>query len=101
MASQILLKAVNSIRSYKYLAEYKKKQQLTSFQFQALIGLILGDAHVSRDSPTSNSKIFFEQSIIHKSYLFYIYNIFQNLVATPPRLKNRKPHKITGKIYNS
>lgn len=66
-----------------------------------MIGLVLGDTYVRRETPTSHSIIFFEQSIIHKSYLFYIYNIFQNLIATPPRWTLRKPNKITGKIYYS
>ena len=66
-----------------------------------MIGLILGDVHVIRRKPTSNTSICFEQSLFHESYLFYLYGIFKNLVATPPMSPKRKPHKITGKIYAS
>lgn len=79
----------------------KSDQQLSKYQFQALIGLTLGDIYIKRPKLTYNSNIRFEQSLAHESYLFYLYGLFKNLVNTPPMSPKRKPHKVTGKIYPS
>jgi hypothetical protein len=100
MVSNILFYA-KSVDKYKYSAEYKNNQQLSPYQFQALIGLILGDVHVLRKSSRYNTSLCFEQSLAHESYLFHLYNIVKNLVATYPMSPKRKPHKVTGKIYPS
>jgi hypothetical protein len=100
MVSSILLDDIKA-SSDKYSNEYKNDQQLSQYQFQALIGLTLGDVHVIRKYPHYNTSICFEQSLAHESYLFYLYGMFKNLVATPPMSPKRKPHKVTGKIYPS
>ena len=38
------------------LSILRKSNYLPSFLSQALIGLILGDAHLSKSSPTSNTR---------------------------------------------
>jgi len=58
MVSTILLDDIKA-SSDKYSAEYKKNQQLSQYQFQGLIGLILGDVHIIRRKPTSNTSICF------------------------------------------
>jgi hypothetical protein len=102
MVSPILLDDIKA-SSDKYSTKDKidKFQLLSEYQFQALIGLTLGDVHVRRLKPTANANIRFEQSLAHESYLFYLYVMFKNLVATPPMSPKRKPHKVTGKIYPS
>jgi hypothetical protein len=102
MVSPILLDDIKA-SSDKYSIKNKidKFQLLSEYQFQALIGLTLGDVHVKRLKPTANASIRFEQSLAHESYLFYLYGMFKNLVATPPMSPKRKPHKVTGKIYPS
>jgi hypothetical protein len=44
----------------KYSIDYKKKNQhLSSFQFEALIGLMLGDVFAERNKPTHNTRLNF------------------------------------------
>jgi len=100
MVSPILLASIKA-SSDKYSNEYKNNQELSQYQFQALIGLTLGDAHVKRRNQNYNTSICFEQSLAHEPYLFYLYGMFKNLVATAPMSPKRKPHKVTGKIYPS
>lgn len=100
MVSPILLAHIKTSNE-KYSSEYKDNQELSQYQFQALIGLTLGDIHVKRLKPYYNTNLRVEQSLAHESYLFYLYNMFKNLVATPPMSPKRKPHKVTGKIYPS
>jgi hypothetical protein len=86
----------------KYSVDYKKNQHLSSFQFEALIGLMLGDVFAERNKPTHNTRLNFEQSQSeHESYLLFLYSIFKNLVGTAPKSPKRKPHSITGKTYSS
>lgn len=100
MVSPILLAHIKASND-KYSNEYKDNQELSQYQFQALIGLTLGDAHVKRKNLNYNTSICFEQSLAHEPYLFYLYGMFKNLVATSPMSPKRKPHKVTGKIYPS
>jgi hypothetical protein len=55
-----------------------------SYQFQAFIGLLLGDGHIHKNRSkknkqtgkrTLNSRFQFAQSTIHSDYFFYVYNI--------------------------
>jgi len=43
-----------------------------------LIGLLLGDAHIQRRSPTANSRLMYGQSEVHKEYFYHIFNIFKS-----------------------
>ena len=43
----------------KYSIDYKKSQHLSSFQFEALIGLMLGDVFAERNKPTHNTRLNF------------------------------------------
>lgn len=88
----------------------------------ALIGLILGDVHVSRSKPQHNTRLVFDQSKDkHSDYLNYLYNLFESFVGTEPKSTNfpgplgpgsfvigpsgpdtnRKPDKRTGLTYDS
>lgn len=86
----------------KYSMEYKNKMKLTSYQFEAIIGLMLGDLYAERNKPTHNTRLIFEQSKSeHESYLLFLYSIFKDIVGTEPKPPKRKPHPVTGKIYIS
>jgi LAGLIDADG DNA endonuclease family len=64
-----------------------------------LVGLLLGDLHIRKDSPTINSYLRFEQGLIHKDYLFHLHDLFQNYCKSGPKISNRKPDLRTNKIY--
>ncbi len=69
---------------------------------EAIIGLMLGDAYAERTSPTSNTRLSFDQTIDgHSSYLLWLSELFASFIGVPVRPTDRKPDKRTGKIYNS
>jgi hypothetical protein len=44
--------------------------KLTNFQFEAIMGLMLGDLSAERAKPTHNTRLRFDQSLIeHEFYL--------------------------------
>jgi hypothetical protein len=75
--------------------------ELDPFLKEALIGLLLGDLYATRSSPTSSTRLVFEQSMIHSEYLMYLYSLFESFVTIPPRSPSRKVHKETGNIHQS
>jgi hypothetical protein len=54
---------------------------------EILIGILLGDAHINRRSPTSNSRLIYGQTTKHKEYFDLVYNIFKPLCVS-----NHKPY---------
>lgn len=67
---------------------------LSTFQKEALVGTMLGDAY--------NTRVRFEQSYpAHESYLHYLYTVFKSLTLAAPRIKTRKADKRTGLVYLS
>jgi len=62
---------------------------------------MLGDLFAERTKPTHNTRLVFEQSSRHESYLMYLYSIVKNMVNTPPKYPKRKPHYKIGLIYPS
>jgi hypothetical protein len=84
---------------FKLNKEYKESYQLTLEQKGSLIGLILGDLSIEKGKRSLNARLRFEQSIKHKDYLIFLYNLFKPLVNMQPKI--RKPDFRTGKQYNS
>jgi len=39
---------------------------------------LLGDAHISRRSPTANSRLYYGQSSKHKEYFFFVFDLFKS-----------------------
>ncbi len=71
------------------LISYKKGLVLTDIQREVLVGTLLGDASISFrkkvQKPVYNVK--FEQGIMHKDYVYHLYDIFQNFTGSPPSLR--------------
>jgi hypothetical protein len=68
-----------------------------------LVGTLLGDAHISRRSSTSNTRLTYAQTAVaHKEYFDYVFSFF-----IPFCVKDYKPHSKlvrdnrTKKIYSS
>lgn len=83
-----------------------------SYQFQALIGLILGDGHINQQKSravssgvsrvgnrTCNSRFQFAQTTAHSEYLFFVFNVLANLCSAKPFFYS-KYHKVF-KQYNN
>jgi len=50
---------------------------LGNYLKQALVGLLLGDGHIKRQSLTANSRFLYSQSIKHEAYFNFIYSLFK------------------------
>jgi hypothetical protein len=68
-----------------------------------LVGILLGDAHIAKRSPTSNSRLTYAQTAVaHKEYFDYVFSFF-----IPFCVKDYKPNSKlvrdnrTKKIYSS
>ena len=47
----------------------------------------------------SNPVLYFEQGLVHKDYLFHLYELFSSYCRSAPKITNRLPDKRTGNIY--
>jgi hypothetical protein len=61
------------------------RRQLSAHQRDALIGCLLGDAHLEWSVKQQKARIKFEQSAKHQDYLWHLYRVFKNLVSVPPQ----------------
>jgi hypothetical protein len=62
---------------------------LSSIQFEASIGLILGDASLNTENNGKTYRLKFEWSDKHKAYIDHVYNIFNEWLISPPHKKER------------
>jgi len=89
-------------KKFRYSKQYKENLQLSEIQKETLIGVLLGDAYLRRPKSSHNTKLVFDQSNnLHKDYLLHLYEVFEPLTVTSPKMTNRKPDIRTGKVYNS
>lgn len=67
-----------------------------------LIGILLGDAHIVKRSPTANSRLVYAQTAeLHKEYFMLVYSIFESFCVNNYTVQKRvfrdnksaKPHK--------
>ncbi len=57
---------------------------------------------MERDKPTHNPRIRFDQTYpSHEEYLLSLYDVFKDLVGTPPKIHTRKPDKRTNISYQT
>lgn len=54
---------------------------------EVLVGILLGDAHINKRSPTANSRLAYGQTTKHEEYFDLVYNIFK-----PFCVNNHKPY---------
>jgi hypothetical protein len=66
---------------------------------EILIGLFLGDIYATKRSVNGNTYLYFGQSVIHKDYIYHLYDLFKSYCNLEPTTSNRLPDKRTGKIY--
>ena len=48
-----------------------------------------------------DTKLHFKQGLVHKEYVFHLYNKFSLYCPSEPKTTNNPPHNKTGKIYVS
>lgn len=64
-----------------------------------LVGLLLGDLCAVKQTKGVNVRLHFEQGLVHKDYLYHLYDLFETYCTTAPKITDRLPHWQTGKIY--
>lgn len=60
---------------------------LSNLQKEILVGILLGDAHLEKQRGAINYRLKIHQNEKHKEYVNHLYNVFNNIVNTPPKLK--------------
>ena len=74
----------------RLIKEYKKSlTNLTTDQWEASIGLILGDASLQSQNNGKTFRIKFEWGNKNKSYVNHVYNLFDEWVLSQPHKKSR------------
>jgi hypothetical protein len=68
---------------------------------EILVGLILGDLYIKKETNSKNVRLCFMQGTIHTDYLSCLYEKFSSYCGTAPKIRVLAPDKRTGKIYSS
>lgn len=78
----------------KEFKEYKSSlTSLNPIQWEASIGLILGDASLQTQNQGKSYRLKFEWSAKNKAYIDHVYNLFDEWVISPPHTKTRTSPK--------
>lgn len=95
------MKIINSLQlKARRLTNLERAQfSLSTDLKEILVGLLLGDLCAVKQRVKGNTRLHFEQGVLHKDYLYHLYNLFETYCTTPPKTSNRLPDKRTGKIY--
>ena len=85
----------------KLTKRYKSSVKLSPYQTQALHGLMLGDLHASRDKSTHNTRLCFDQGLVHERYARHLYELFRSIINQLVYTTTRQPDPRTGLVYTS
>jgi len=103
----IACKVYRDARSTKGIVRLSKSERanltLSDPIKEILVGILLGDAHISRRSPTGNSRLLYTQTAVtHKKYFEYVFSFFISF-CTKEYVCQRKTvtDKRNGKQYSS
>ena len=81
---------LNSSPNSKLLREYKMSlNSLSDIQWEASIGLMLGDASLQTQNKGKNYRMKFEWGNKNKLYAEHVYALFNEWVLSPPHKKSR------------
>jgi LAGLIDADG DNA endonuclease family len=90
--------STTNFNSKRLTKEERESFNLSPELKQILIGNILGDLCLQKQTPNSNVRLLFEQGSINQKYLLHLYLLFKNYCGTKPKITNRKLDSRTGKI---
>lgn len=74
----------------KAIEEYKAQLHLTPHQRELLVGMLLGDAHLERQSAQSVARLKVEHAVSQMEYVLWKYSEWQEWVLTPPQVKQKR-----------
>lgn len=66
---------------------------------EIIIGSGLGDLTIQKQAV--NTRLKFEQSLIKKEYINYLYDLFKDFCPAKPKVSIRKPDTRTNKVCSS
>lgn len=72
----------------KVLEIYKENLKLSELQHEILVGTLLGDATIPKQSGLRNHNVKFEQKIANADYVNHLYANFKDFVGTGPAIRN-------------
>ena len=71
----------------KELELYKKSLKLSDLQREVLVGTLLGDATIPKQTGLRTHNVKFEQKIANSEYVHHLYDIFKEFVGTGPTVR--------------
>jgi hypothetical protein len=84
----------------KFLTKAERSMFSLSADLKAiLVGLTLGDLNIQKHGRSVNATLRFEQGLVHKDYIYHLYDLLEKFCRSIPKTTNRLPDKRTGKIY--
>ena len=100
------LKVFNQVRHFHLLSPRFRFSNLERNSFilpqnlkEILIGLLLGDLYIQNFTKNENTNLQFEQGLVHKDYIYHLYDLFKDYCIAEPKISDRKPDYRTNKIY--
>ena len=93
---------ITNIQKNKNLNKKERDSLVLSQELkEILIGLILGDAHLEKQSLTANARLRFSQGLIHKEYFELIFLLFKPYCASDKSREYNYLDKRFQKVYFS
>jgi LAGLIDADG DNA endonuclease family len=88
-------------KNAQYKLSRKERAAVTLPQnlINILVGLILGDLTMQKFTKNGSPNLQFEQGLVHKEYIFHLYDLFKDYCKTEPKITERKPDTHSGKVY--
>jgi len=97
--SGLLLSSLVPVKARKLTKLEREAFSLPEELRQILVGLILGDLNMQKETINSNVRLRFVQGFVHKDYIFHLYELFKGYCLTAPKTANQPPHPLTGNIH--
>ena len=66
-----------------------------------MVGVTLGDLCIRKTTKSSNAYCQFSQGLVHKDYIYHLYDLFEDFCNSGPSIKDQKPHPKTNQVDSS
>lgn len=82
---RFLMALYRNFSNEEYKIEYRKSLTMPSYLDQVLIGLLLSDGSLERTSTTGTARLSVMFGLLHTSYLFHLFGLFEPYTDSPVR----------------
>jgi len=97
--SQLFLSSLVPVKTKRLTKKEREGFFISENLRGIIIGLLLGDLSAQKQTIKGNAYFRFEQGIVHKDYLYHLYELFQTYCSNAPKITNRLPDSRTGTVY--